>query len=272
METIRTEVKIVTPEYALELLKINTRNRTMSKPTVLFYVEQMKRGVWKFNGEPIIIGEGNVLLDGQHRLAAIVKSGLAQKCIITYGIDPSTFDTIDTGKIRSSGDMFSISGIINAKAISSIISSYFVFKTKTVTLDNYSHNIKLSKTEILNKYYELPEFWQEIFKQAARYNDKLKLLKISFIGGLMSFLILEKKHDKQKVMSFFNQLFYDTNIENEVIPLLRDKLLKDLIGQYKMTNKLRMAFVVKAWNYYIQGKEVKMLTFNVDKEILPEFI
>ena len=88
----------------------------------------------------------------------------------------------------------------------------------------------------------------------------------------MSYLILEKKHNEDKVYSFFNQLFGIDAIENTSISYLRDKLLQNISGQYKMTPQLQRALIVKAWNDYVKGTEHKVLTWNPDKELMPEFI
>jgi hypothetical protein len=271
MRTIKTETKILTPQDALEILKCNSRNRPMSKPTVMFYEDQLRRGLWKFNGVPIIIGEGNVLLDGQHRLAAIVKSGISQQCLIVYGIDPNTFDTIDVGKSRSGADMLNIVNVKNSVGVSAIISSYYVLLNKNYVFQRSAVQTRLSKNEIVSNYLKSPDFWQDIFKQASRCNLKIKLLKISLIGGMMVYLIKDKKHNEAKVISFFEQLFFDTNIENTSIAILRDKLLKDITGQYKMTSKYKLALIIKAWNYYITGKDAKLLYYNSEKEPMPEF-
>ena len=64
----------------------------------------------KLNGEPIIIASDGTLLDGQHRLWAIVVSEATVPAVVVQGIDRSTFDTIDQGRKRTTGDVLSING------------------------------------------------------------------------------------------------------------------------------------------------------------------
>ena len=82
----------------------------------------------------------------------------------------------------------------------------------------------------------------------------------------------EKGHDFNFVESFFNQLFFDTDIENSTIPLLRDKLIRSITTQYKISSRLRHALIVKTWNAYVDGKEYKRLSFDIDKEEIQEFM
>ena len=51
---MRAEIKLLTPEFARELLKMNVGNRRL-KSIKNAYVGQMINGEWKENGEPIII-------------------------------------------------------------------------------------------------------------------------------------------------------------------------------------------------------------------------
>ena len=65
----------VTPEKAKELIKLG-RNNTMFPHKVTKYKNMMLSGEWKDGlGDPLII-KNNVLLDGRHRLTAIIESGL----------------------------------------------------------------------------------------------------------------------------------------------------------------------------------------------------
>ena len=71
----------------------------------------MISGKWLFDGQPIRFDSDGFLLDGQHRLNAIVKSGTSQKFLIIKGLQNETFKVMDTGKNRNGSDALSILGI-----------------------------------------------------------------------------------------------------------------------------------------------------------------
>ena len=100
---------MVTPDIAADLLSQNTKNRPLSKSVVSKYARFMVMGKWLFNGDTITRSNG-VIVDGQHRLAAIVKSGMTIRCIIVDGVDDGAFATKDAGKVRSSSDLLAIAG------------------------------------------------------------------------------------------------------------------------------------------------------------------
>jgi hypothetical protein len=92
----------------------------------------MKRGYWALNHQPIAFDEEGNLLDGQHRLAAIVRSGKTIRMLVARNV-PREFgsdgdkhfvqETIDGGKPRSIGDRINLSyGIANANMKSAVVS------------------------------------------------------------------------------------------------------------------------------------------------------
>lgn len=271
MANITSKVMTITPEVALEMLKANTRNRPLNKRQVVYYADQMVRGQWRLNGEPIIISNGNVLLDGQHRLAAIVKSQTTQDILVVKGVDGDTFSTIDTGKVRTKSDVFALEGIKDYTSISTGINAYMKLCKGMYSAHNTSTTL-ITSTDALDEFYAHKELYIAINKSSASCYRKIRLLKQATIFGYMAYLILEKKHNEDKVYSFFNQLFGIDAIENTSISYLRDKLLQNISGQYKMTKILQTSLVVKAWNDYVKGMQHKVLSWNADKEPMPEFI
>lgn len=274
--TITTKVLNITPEMADDLLKLNTRNRPVSKKTVDDYATQMQKGLWQLNGEPIIISNTNIILDGQHRLHALIKAGISQKMLLVTGVASDAFRTIDTGLTRTGGSIFSIAGINNATSISAIIASEFaLLANNTIGYIGGGaclRTIKRSKQELLNEYYKTPELYQEIKNKATKCYEAIRIMTKSETGAYMAYLIRQKNHDTERVFSFFDQLFFDRNIENATIPTLRKRLIQSALGQYKMSAKLKRALVIKTWNCYVTGRELERLLFNTEKDIMPEFI
>lgn len=115
---MRTQIELIGPAEAQALLKINTLNRPLSETTIRRYVQDMIAGAWQENAATIVISRTNRLLDGQHRLHAIVRSGATLRMLVSYDVDDDAFHTIDNGKTRSAADVLSLAGVANAKAMS----------------------------------------------------------------------------------------------------------------------------------------------------------
>jgi len=72
---VRSKVQAITPTKAAEYLEANTSNRPLSSATVKSFAEAMSRGDWMVTHQGIAFSAAGVLVDGQHRLAAIVEPG-----------------------------------------------------------------------------------------------------------------------------------------------------------------------------------------------------
>ena len=80
---MKTESKNITPSLAKSLLKGNTSNRAINMRTVACYARDMKNGDWKETHQGICLGNGGVLIDGQHRLLAIIAADTAVTLQVT---------------------------------------------------------------------------------------------------------------------------------------------------------------------------------------------
>jgi len=79
MSKMTMSYELITPEVAESMLEKNaTNNRRISRGTVEVYARDMVNGDWDEDvGASISFDENGILRDGQHRLCAIVKSGVA---------------------------------------------------------------------------------------------------------------------------------------------------------------------------------------------------
>ena len=102
---------LLTPQRALELLEKNLLNRPTSDQHMARIARQITAGKWRYNGDTIKIAVNGDVLDGQHRLWAIIEANMAVETVIVYGIAREAFSTIDTvRRLRSGGDTIALSG------------------------------------------------------------------------------------------------------------------------------------------------------------------
>ena len=126
MQSPTFEIVTMTPEWAAKLLgTINTHNRKLKPGHVKNLSEAIIKGDWKLTSHGISIGSDGALLDGQHRLAAIVKSKKNVQVVLSKNCDPSTFSVIDTGARRSAGDAIALAGgTVEVKSIAAGLRLY----------------------------------------------------------------------------------------------------------------------------------------------------
>lgn len=145
--SIDTDVVTIDPATASKWLETNNNNRPLRLYTVLEYARQMTRGLWQLNGEAIIFDENGNLIDGQHRLHAVVKSGATIQSLVIVGISREAQETIDVGMKRTVGAQLSIGNapITSATVVASICNNLAMFALQ-------DSGFKLTASEVRSIY------------------------------------------------------------------------------------------------------------------------
>lgn len=107
---------LITPDLAKKYLAANVDNRSISRKLVAQFSRNMLNGNWADNGQTIVLDHNGDLIDGQHRLSAIVMSGCPQTMIVVEGIQRKDRDTIDAGRARTAGDNLRMAGMHHVTA------------------------------------------------------------------------------------------------------------------------------------------------------------
>lgn len=100
-----SETVLVTPEMAESWLKANVRNRQVRKSRVRTYAKDMAQGNWLFNTQGITFATDGTLIDGQHRLMAVVLSGMSVLMVVWFNVPPTTREVIDLVGPRNLADI-----------------------------------------------------------------------------------------------------------------------------------------------------------------------
>lgn len=103
-----TRIERVTPAMAAEMLSKNTRNRTLSRARMIQMAAAMSEGRWRMTHQGVAVATDGTLLDGQHRLTAVVTANVAVDMLVTRGLPPEAIDAIDTGENRRAYDVLAI--------------------------------------------------------------------------------------------------------------------------------------------------------------------
>lgn len=269
MENIEIKKQLLTPSIAKSYIEQNGHNRRISQPLLLRYVSDMTNGRWKEDtGELIKISKTGRILDGQHRLLAIIKSGCSLYFHVASNIDDNVFDVLDTGKSRNAPDCFMVAGVKLGNTIPSIISQYNLLREGK--RGGVKANLKPTNSELLKQYYEDEIFWENIAKTSHNwYISFAKIITPSFIGGFYAHFY---KLNPDKAEMFMNQLCTGLDISNVTISLLRNKLIQDKMSPRKMPPSLKMALTIKAWNNFVNGTSLKLLKFDTIRDEFPTAI
>ena len=139
----------VTPKHAARLLSNNTGNRRLDNNRVRRYANEIVKGQWKTTGDTIKLGRDGRLLDGQHRLAAIVEANTPVTLAVADGIDHDVFDVLDSGKNRTIGDVFNIAGVKSANVTAAVSRMLILFDAGLNPNDGHTSSV-VSKSDLLD--------------------------------------------------------------------------------------------------------------------------
>lgn len=262
--------KLITPAKAVELLQSNVKNRRPKNPVVLKYAKDMANGKWKEDTfELIKISKSGVVLDGQHRLMAVVKSNTPIFFHIVENVDDSVFDVLDTGSIRNASDVFKINGIKYCTSIPSMISNYdMLYENKSgkgVQVNNRKTN-----ADLLIEYNNNSEKWDAIARDShTLYQQFGKILTTAFIGGFLAFL---SDLDSDLAHNFMSQLCSGKDVSNDTINNLRMRLVNEKVSVHKLSLQTKQALVIKCWNAFRKNETLKILKFTPSTDAFPKAI
>ena len=127
---VRSRVQTITPERAAQLLAANTTNRPVSRAVVRSFAQAMRRGEWMVTHQGIAFDTRGVLVDGQHRLAAIIEADVPVELTVFTEVGEGTFDVLDTGKRRSGADVLAIEGEKSSTMLAAMVRTVWLYENR----------------------------------------------------------------------------------------------------------------------------------------------
>lgn len=266
----RVEVVTVTPELATQWLELNTHNRPVREPYVRQLADAMTRGEWIVNGDVIrFSADGDTLLDGQHRLWAVVTSETAVRTLVAWGVDPAAMETIDRGKARTLSDVLKLRGEPNATVLASVLTTSV--RWRKGTLHNKSYTATAS--EAVRLLEDDPDGYVRASRVGTNVSRRMRPVPVP-VGIIGSCAYRFSQLDGADTELFFELLASGAGLgEDDPIFALRRWLQNQARQQSKTNTYVLHGLVVKAWNLWRAGEKRQYLVFKpggANQERFPE--
>src|SRR5437868_364193 len=160
----------ITPEMARAwLLSRNPKsNRVMSETVYERYAKEMVDGEWKTTHQGIAFDREGNLLDGQHRLKAIIIADIAVKMLVIPGCDAETFDVLDCGHRRQAAQLLKIPHRVIIAAAARILGNLYRMWDPVTLYDGF-YDSKARTSDILKAVAAWPELEEFAPLAAATY-------------------------------------------------------------------------------------------------------
>lgn len=251
------EIRIekVDPERAKALLA-GTRNRRLRNYYVAKLARDMEAGNWRPNSviQIATTPDGEVLIDGQHRMAAVISSNVPQEFIVACGLSLNDQLVIDTGRSRTLSDTLTLRGETNTQTLAAAIG--WLWRRQRGVPASQSMPTMAEGLQVL---HDNPALRQSL----APTRPACSSLRIS--GGLGCCLHYEmSKLDPESADDFWHKLHTGLDVhERHPIYLLRSRLEKNAISTVARIDTVMIhALIIKAWNVYLHGGELGSLRWG----------
>lgn len=245
---------IVTPDMARKLLDKNVSNRHLSRRRVDALIEAMRKGEWQYNGDTIRIAKSGRLLDGQHRLSAIERSGIAQKYIIVDNLEDSSFTTIDTGSARNAAQMLGMIGTKNTTAMAAAAKMHLMLAEHGRPIHG-SPDKQVTHTQVVDFAQDNAELSESAKFGMRKWANRYVGPSISTLCHYEFGLIDPEKRDR-----FFEELTSgEFSYQNSPIKFIRELFIEERGSAYTPDRQKRIGLIFKAFNLFRVGKESKIV-------------
>lgn len=244
---MQVSIETITPEIAQQYLEMNTKNRVLNTRRIADYAKQIERGKWQENGDTVRFA-GDRLLDGQHRLHAIILARQPIKTIVVRGLADSAFTTIDTGKVRSGSDALGIAGKTNTRVLAAairVVNSY-----RKGTFDK----VAITNDELLTVLNDEPGIEVSVTR-VKKY--KYGLVDGSILAALHYLFSLVDEKLANDLLKYLHT--GDGFNPHSPFHLLRERLISNAAAKAKLNRSDIAALIIKAWNHQRAGTDLRCL-------------
>jgi hypothetical protein len=253
---MNTQVVKMTPEKARALIENGDNNRPLTANHVEMLAHQMKKGFWVLNGQPIILDADGYVLDGQHRLHAVVASGVTVDLLLVEGVPSAAFSTIDNNKTRNPADALACMGVPNYTDVSSLL--LFIERYETTKCHSLSRRFTQAQAvDALKRHPQAVSCVHEFHKYSKG------LLPTGSVFGIAYY----SKQPKSKIHDYLSQVTSGVcKSSTSAAARMASRMIQNKTTKAKLPTLTVQALSVIAWNYFAEDREPTFIRFSEGQE------
>lgn len=255
---METSIALVTPEVAEEWLERNDNNRPLNRTTVDQIVKQIKRGEWQLTHQGIAFDEEGRLLDGQHRLHAVVRSGVPVEMMIIHDAPRSSFAVLDTGRKRTGKDVLHLAGEVNTTHLASALRGLHLYRNAPEASWSGSKSM-VSNEQLIEILSENPGMRSALTKATAIH----RAARITITAAAIGWYVTSEARPDIDQTPWFEGLTTGADLKSGDPRLtLRNTMVSLAAGtriRKRDDSREHLFYYIKAWNSWAEGREQKVL-------------
>jgi hypothetical protein len=248
-----SSIVAIDPETAARWLTHNGANRNVRTRQVIKYANDMLAGRWKLTGAPIQFAGDGRLLDGQHRLHAVVRAGVTVPMFVVRGLPTDAQSYMDTGAKRTVSDQLGIAGYQYATVVAAGGKLALLWTTGRLA---QSKTDSISDSEIRN-FVENNEYLIE----AARFTTRLRRMGLDLHPSVVCavfWALVEAGHDEERVLAFFSAMAeMRSDGPGDPKHALLQRIATARRSRQRIESPQMLSMVIRAYNADYTGKKMR---------------
>ena len=247
----------VTPDTAREWLQRINAQRRLKERTVAGYAADMRAGRWEEDITPIVFDENGDLVNGQHRLNAVIESNLEQSFWVRRGVTANSIFRMDQGAPRRTGDQLTIKGISYGGSIATIAGIYAKYHLLPDVVWGTHTTSQVTKSMILDIALEKVEEMSDALVVGREAFRATRAHQSSY--AVLSMLVAEGSSYTEMWADFHWGVTTGAEL-TQVDPRLAFRTYSVRPDAPKWGSGQSQLFAaIKTWNAYVDDKSVRML-------------
>lgn len=248
------------PDLARQFLEKNLNNRDVKPTRVAKYVKDMKDGQFIATGAAISFFEDGSLADGQHRLLAIVESGVTIDYPVAFGVPKSAAPNIDTGATRTAGDVLSMFEGLKQDDATTVSSAVRIISLHdagyhygSTAAGGRGKNNREIQEYFLNNKEGLLESLNWLHTKGKYKNAVIAR------GWQVALHYMFSRVNPELAESYLEKVVHGTNVQSGSTEAhIREYLIRDMMSNgRKLQPKAKLYSIVKAFNSLNRGNGIK---------------
>lgn len=268
MAEMAAVVMDISPQMAKAFLEKNTHNRPIRPNAIVQYARDMANGRWVCNGETIIIHKDGTIVDGQHRLMAIIRAGVTVRILVVMNAPDGSFETNGRGRPRTNGDIITLK--FNEKKDGNLLAAAAAMLWRYVRgfpVRSAATSAQLStSTEVIEIVQAHPGI-RECIRDGRRLYSVLRSISVTpSVATFFSYVA--KTANPEMFEKFIEQIVGGQNLQaGDPTFALRDTAIRRSGDREKLKADIGFGMLVKTWNWFIAGKSIGRIQFKSDEAI-----
>lgn len=239
----------VDPTTAAEWLTRNENNRTVRLKHVNTLASDMRNGAWVVTGEAIKFSRDGRLLDGQHRLSAVVQSGVTVKMLVVTDLADAAQDRMDTGARRTAADMLHLNGFANAALLATAAKWIHLYDNDLLYVDHKMQACTNADIEACIARYG--DLLLEVVSRSAGLRKSVDMAP----GSLAATFFICARVDRGAADEFFARLGDGIGLPaGSPILALRNRLREIKGNRQRFGFVAELSMTLRAWNAWRSRK------------------